>query len=524
MSELPPPEAFGLPEKFTGWRKNQDDAITKSMDSEKRVVIPVCPTGFGKSLAYVTMAVLYGGRAVLLTSTKGLQTQLLNDFECIGAVDIRGKNAYRCVREIDKYVTCDYGVCNFRVHCQYKDGGCHYYDQVRRVNKAPIVISNYACWMSVNKYAEGFGHFNFMVCDEAHDTPNILSSFLTVTLDRTEPLMLGILPNRDSVPSMTIKDWKEWAKAKLPDAEASLEILKGQVHAGDANYEDRRTLGKLKRIVDDLKVLAVMTDKWVMSLKDYTIDFAPIWPAPYCENNLFLDIDHILLTSASVRKKTADMLGLGEDDYDMMEYPHTFPVERRQLVHIPTVRMNYRTTDEQLRTWVNRIDQIIKPRLDRKGIVHTVSYKRRDMVLKDSKYAAYMLTHKRRDTESKVRKFKESGAPCVLVSPSMTTGWDFPDSDCRYNIIGKIAYPDTTDTITKARCKDDKEYAPYIAAQELVQAVGRSVRSETDWAENFILDDNALWFMKNYKDFMPKYFTDAYRVGTRTLPQPYKEK
>ena len=90
MADLLPPSAFGLPKKFDQWRKNQDDAVCSIISNEKRYITQVCPTGFGKSLNYVAAAVLKGGRSVLITSTKGLQTQLLKDFESVGAVDIRG--------------------------------------------------------------------------------------------------------------------------------------------------------------------------------------------------------------------------------------------------------------------------------------------------------------------------------------------------------------------------------------------------------------------------------------------------
>jgi hypothetical protein len=41
----------------------------------------------------------------------------------------------------------------------------------------------------------------------------------------------------------------------------------------------------------------------------------------------------------------------------------------------------------------------------------------------------------------KVATFKRRKAPAFLVSPSMTTGWDFPYDQCRWQIIAKVPIP-----------------------------------------------------------------------------------
>ena len=97
MSAIPPPYAFGVPEQYSEWRPNQDTATLHIVDSPSRFSTEICPTGFGKSLMYVVAAVMIGGRAAILTSTKGLQDQLMRDFGDMGAKCIKGRNAYRCI-------------------------------------------------------------------------------------------------------------------------------------------------------------------------------------------------------------------------------------------------------------------------------------------------------------------------------------------------------------------------------------------------------------------------------------------
>jgi Rad3-related DNA helicase len=234
---------------------------------------------------------------------------------------------------------------------------------------------------------------------------------------------------------------------------------------------------------------------------------------------LFRDAERVLLTSATVRPKTATMLGVADSDYRLMEYPHIISQDRRLMYHIPCVRMNYRTNPTQLKTWLVKADNIIRSRGDRNGIFHTVSYKRRDMVMKHSGHGHKLMTHNARDAQSQLDAFRSPPYGKVLVSPSMTTGYDFPYDAARYQIIGKIAFPDTSDPITKARCKLDDDYSPYVAMQTLVQTTGRIVRAADDWGETFIIDDNIRWFIHQYAAFAPDWFKGSYR-SVRVIPQP----
>ncbi len=520
MSLLPPPNVFGLPDKFSDWRQNQDVAVLEVVDGQQRFNLQVCPTGFGKSLSYIMMSVLMGKRAILLTSTKGLQSQLLRDFESVGAVDVRGRNAYRCVKEIDGTM-CDKGACTYGYKCPLKLGGCLYHDAVIAAKKAPIVITNYTFWFTINEHTDdGLGDFSFMVCDEAHDTPETVSSYLTIVLDLTDKIIEAVLPRREIVLSSTVPEWKIWAKEKITDVRNEIEAQRELL---DMGMGDKKRYRRFMAFEGLLRKMIRMEDDWIIGATDWSIEFAPKWPAPYCEEILFLQTPRILLTSASVREKTAQMLGIVDaEDIVISEYPHTFPVANRMLYYIPVVppiRMNYKTTDEELRRWVKHMDLIIGPRLDRKGIIHTVSYTRRDLIISQSKYADKMITHQRKNTVPIVEKFKKSSAPKILVSPSMTTGWDFPFSECEFQIIGKLAFPDLSNPLVAARKKEDKEYIPYITMQQLVQAVGRGSRAEDDSCETFCTDAVIQGFMRRYGKFAPDYFIEAYNERA-TIPRP----
>jgi len=510
MERLPPPVAFGLPDKFTSWRKGQDRACERITDPEPRFLIQNCPTGFGKSLTYVTASQLIEGRTVILTSTKGLQSQLASEFEGL-ALDIRGRGNYPC--RLNTKVTCDAGICAFGAKCALRDeGGCTYYDLVRRARKSKVVVTNYAYWMSQNEYGTGLGEFDLLVLDEAHAAPGHLIDHIGVGFSKKYKFEESRLGLKGSLPS-SHSGWASWAESRL----------QGLRIEHDRAVDNRKTklVLSLRKLMGKLERLETISPDWIWVMDDYRVELEPTWPGPYSEDFLFLKIPKILLTSATVVPKTASLLGIEVEDAKFETYPSSFPVENRRVTHLPTVRMNFRITDLEQRLWINKIDQIIKPRLGTKGIIHTVSYARRDFVMERSRYSDEMMTHDTKSAESAVRWFKEPDSPSILVSPSMATGWDFPEDQCRWQIIVKVPYPDLRGNIMKTRDKADKMYVPYLIAQLLVQAAGRAVRSETDWAECFVLDNNIQWWIPKHQDLLPGWFSGAYRQMA-TIPKPMK--
>lgn len=214
--------------------------------------------------------------------------------------------------------------------------------------------------------------------------------------------------------------------------------------------------------------------------------------------------------------------------------PSSFPSINTPIVHIPTARINHRIDDYGTAIWLSRIDQILSRRLDRKGIIFTVSYRRRDLLLKSSQYSQHMVTHQARDVIEQVERFKKMSAPAFLVSPTVTTGWDFPRSELNmpnpkiypFIIVGKLPYGDTSDAVALARHEDDKEWGSFSAMETLVQECGRMTRSSTDRCEILVCDDSIRWFVKpgGAGKFAPKWFLSRYRGTLSCVPGPLVDK
>jgi ATP-dependent DNA helicase DinG len=195
-------------------------------------------------------------------------------------------------------------------------------------------------------------------------------------------------------------------------------------------------------------------------------------------------------------------------------------VEKRPIyrLHLGT-RINSKTSQTNLLWWVNKIDQVIESRLDRKGIIHTVSYARAKFLQEHSRYGSLMILHESSEIQKAVGEFKGMSAPAILVSPSVHTGFDFPYEDAEWQIIAKVPYPDTRTGIAKARKNADSDWDTRLAVATMVQMAGRVMRAEDDAGETFILDDTMNYVVSRFRGDFPRWFRDAYRE-VASIPAP----
>jgi Rad3-related DNA helicase len=549
---LPPPSELGAPAKFHAWRKYQAEAILDIVASNKRFVLVALPTGSGKTLTGMVQQFLLSGRLAYLTSTKALQQQLMDDFEVSGLRQVKGQNAYMCrlaaeenYTDNGRPVTVDSGACHGGFRCKYMESGCGYFDAVNAAKSHDLVATNYSFFMTQAAYSQsgGLGKFDTLICDEGHSAVRMLQSFLAFAFDAVDAGRVG---RKFLSLSAGLRDWRSWGKEALERVKDRLDALQIQLtQLQETACADRKLLRGMLHEIHDLKDLTKrltsLTDAegdWVIDFRDRYVRFDPLRPARYAERCLFLGIKKVIIMSATLTVKDGEQLDIPTDEMDYFEYPSTFPVERRPVYRIPTVSVKFDTPEDKMRKWDMRIDQIIGSRLDRKGIIHAHSYKLAQRIQKNSQYSDILIVPTRDNTRAKVEQFKAGDPPLVLVSPAVTTGFDFPDQDARFQIIAKVPFPTTDSAVIKAWRELDPDYAFHLAMQTITQSYGRSTRSESDFSETFVVDDNFSWFISQYgckcgrpltctrkyhgkpcRHFAPKYFLDAI-IWCDSIPEP----
>jgi Rad3-related DNA helicase len=387
-----------------------------------------------------------------------------------------------------------------------------------RAAQSQLVVTNYDKWTASKGFGTGMTEFDQVVFDEGHEAPDAIARAMQIIVSHT--LIQKELEAEYPLDPLSMAGWRSWAIQYKYKAIHLFEAAKAKVQETTKPKPSWvRDMVHYRNVVRSLSVLSCANPQhWIVDEIDKGFQFDPIRPGRYAESTLLLQIPKVIVISATLRPKTMFMIGMGRERFDYHEFDSEFDPRRCPIYWVPTMRVDARQPDLSL-LWI-RLDQIIARRRDRKGIIHTISYARRDEITARSRFANSMfINQKGEPPTSLVETFKRASAGSVLVSPSVGTGYDFPMEECEWQFLCKIPFPDSRSKIVKARQEDDKEYGPYIAAQTLVQAFGRGMRSKEDQCENFIGDDHLAWFLPRYRHLFPKSFNAFFRK-VDILPQP----
>src|SRR4029077_19409474 len=281
--------------------------------------------------------------------------------------------------------------------------------------KADIIITNYQCWMYDQLKKNHLRYekpVHMLVCDEAHDAVEELSSYLSTQLERKECLALGVgWPTT----GYSQGEWKDWANYWRSDLQTRQEDLEERVRENGgpgAGMSLLHEIKEIKALARKLDRVATMQDDWVIEEQESMkrVQFDPLWPRHYREH-LFRGVQKVILVSATVRPKTAELLGIPEHELAFVEYKSSFPVAHRPVIHVPTVRMNHRNEadDSQMMWWLRKMDLLMDARGDRKGVIHTVSYKRARFLLDNSSNAHRMIVHGSDNRAAAIDRFRQAG-------------------------------------------------------------------------------------------------------------------
>jgi len=512
MRHLPSPPQLGLdPDKFPAWRAHQDTGIITIHEAPTKFVGILAPTGFGKSAMIVGHALWSGKRVLIVTANRGLMAQYEADFGPMLAV-IKGQSNYNC--EI-AMVTVDHAPCHAGQLCELKQAGCTFFGATgakQMAKDAQLVLTNYQFLFHSMKEIEGIGHFDLVCYDEAHQAPRELSKFLSIGISRRE--------SRDILRSSPDDDWNIWAQGHLSIVTRQLRTLKKKKGRSPQLIQEVHQYRGLRR---KLATLArAHTDRWVMTPGRFEgeMNWDCIRPAGYAKFYMWKRADKFLLTSASVRPHLFPALGVKADLTTWREFPSTIPVERRPVYYYPVIKYHAYSSAEEIRYLIAVMDQIIERRRDRKGTINSVSYERAAMFKANSKFGRYMITHSNADElPGAIAKFAAAKAPAILVSPSISEGYNFAYSAAEYTIIPKVPFSDTRSPIHKARAKTDRHYGILETCVEIRQSVGRIVRADDDQGEAFILDEQFGWVYRQHRRFFPADFIAAVKP-IQYLPAP----
>lgn len=378
---------------------------------------------------------------------------------------------------------------------------------------------------------------NGVVVHNCHEAPKLLADYVSCRLYEKDAKLFGDYPMDES-----LDQWSKWSMQMLPVLNEELKKIQTELVLLGKKVTTRHVdkLYKLQSLAQTLTKLAYARgDDWVVEMEVGT-KYGRVWKfdcifAGKYKSTLFCGVPKVLMMSATLKERTLWECGVKKGEYRFKEWGRIFVGNRHSIYMVGPKKLNKegqlvgigvdrKTSREDLNRVVQFMDdEIIKPRLDRKGMIATVSYDWQRIVMEESKHADLMLGNTQdpsSDTAMEVAdEFRKSKPPAILVSPSFTTGWDFPMDQCEYIIIFKIPMIPVQSKIMKARLKRDPRYTDAMTMQTVEQTIGRGMRKEMDRCEVFIVDAHGRWFLYKNRDLAQAWFWPAIRQVPR-VPKP----
>jgi Rad3-related DNA helicase len=121
-----------------------------------------------------------------------------------------------------------------------------------------------------------------------------------------------------------------------------------------------------------------------------------------------------------------------------------------------------------------------------------------------------ILYNSARDKDTKIEIYKKSKNK-IILGPTLTQGIDLPGDLIRFIIISKVPFANLGDELVQKKMKIFPKWYESQASTEIIQGIGRGVRSKNDYCETFILDSNFNFLYLNTHTQYPKEIKERFK-------------
>jgi Rad3-related DNA helicase len=544
---------------FENPRPGQLEIITQihnAIEKGYKYIILEAGTGTGKSVIAATLAKIHAP-TFILTMTKQLQEQYLNDFEGDGFSVVKGRGNFNCLTKLediennkDSY-RCDSGTCGERhkFPCKYgiinpaPEGKtffssghafgkvywrnvvhCNYWEQKSKGLYSDTAIMNYDYAMFEFNYPHDFKKRNLLILDEAHNIERKIMGFIELKISK-DSLEHDINVKITDSEIMNLKKegyngWLSFINYLKRKYTKEIKKVKSRIDIGSVSQSNIIREKKLQDLTEELdkyqrfiKYLKQDKKNWILINEKESIYFKPIKIDNYTNDYLFKYADVCIFMSATILEhgEFKKWLGIKNEKVYSIKVDTPFEAKKRPINLNNSYNMKYNSLKKNAPKTLPTIKEILKQHKNEKGIIHTVSYQCTNYLMKNIT-SNRLITHKNKNREQILSKFEKSKKPLVLLSPSVNEGIDLPYDNCRFQIIYKLPFPNTADKQINMRIKKDKNWYPYQTVLNLVQSYGRGMRAEDDTCQTYIIDSRLKTYLERssmYKKLIPNFFKEA---------------
>ncbi len=535
------PESFPAPE-FRGAQERALSAIRDAFAAGNEVVLVRAPTGSGKSLLARAIA---GAAAtpddVTPSDATGAyyttpQVSQLDDVAADPLLDdlnvIRGKSNYTCILNGETDTPVDRAPCARRAgfDCSVRHR-CPYFSDRSIASNRAIAAMTLAYFMQTAG-SEVFRKRDVVVIDEAHGLAEWAEMYATVELaPRTVPVWDDVGIPDVTATAAPVERTVRFAETLEGVCERAADDLTGRA---ELTPEEAARRDRLQELRSELNWFASdardpeSPTTWVVDQPDGAgspITIKPLDPARYLHHTVWDRGNRFALLSATILNKAAFCRGVGLDPANvaLVDVGHTFPVENRPLYDVTRGKMTYAERAETLPKVARALVRIAAAHPAEKGLVHCHSYAIQSELRK--RLARFGLggrirAHDRADRDAALEAWKATDDPDVFLSVKMEEALDLAGDLCRWQVVCKAPYLNTTDSRV-ARRLEEGQWAWYrrTALRTVIQACGRVVRAPDDYGATYLADSSVLDLFDRTRGEMPAWFRDQVdRLSAPDLP------
>lgn len=520
---------------FETFNTGQYEAIEKiliALLSGTKHVIAEMPTGIGKSVtAYVVAKVMRelkgSHRTTIVTGTTGLQDQYTSDFPEM--YDLRGKTRYPCPKNVGPYnsVGCRQAVaqnkCSKATMCPYFKTRNHW------CNNAELRITNTSFQIEAcpSLVMEPINKANLIVVDECHELPAHLITHNTVKLTTKdffytkkvvgEHFIGELIDLIDTYMNIPVGTAFKPSKEQRSDMEQFKDLVDGTLEQLDTMFVEAESnkkssiggaIEEIQQIADKVGLYTGSSSgEWILTEynRNEKIELKPVYAFQVSNHGIFRKAEQFVHMSATICGFEQYRKNLGiNDSFVEIVIDNPIPKENRPIKLLSNVQVSgnidYKAVSQT-------IDAIIKKHGNENGVIHTVSFKLAEEIKKNSVYKSRMMISN--DRKEILTRLKRHNSGAIILSPSITTGYDFKGEMALWGVIAKVPYLSIGDPFVKLNMERNNRWYAREAILKIVQACGRIVRGTSDFGVNYVIDSNINRLIKDNYDMFPDWFLES---------------
>lgn len=518
--------------------------------NDKKFIVIEAPPGTGKSGIAKTI-LSHFKHGYVITATKQLQDQYASEFRDMKV--IKGKSNYTCAFMNVSCAEADCARDSMKAISCRLDNICPYHVAKREAAFAYQTIMSYAFLFTfINDENPIFSSRNTLILDECHLIESQMISWASIILNVSKlqedyKLVTGadFSDDTDKYMKITATDFDEGytqnnavfiklvfdeLKKKLKEMNKDLSsrsvtdaLLIAKYSTGKSKstkaaiQEIIKKRDNISQLVEKIKVF-YSSDKnewFIAPRKNEKDNTRELVIQPLYVNELFRKYierfgrKHIVFMSATILnvRKFCEELGIARDEVGIIKVGSTFDPAKSPIYFFPCGKMNYKEIDATLPVAIKKIKEILEKHKHECGIIHTGNYKIADEIYKKLRQSRLVIRRSRETNEELLERHKRTKYG-VLVSPSLNTGTDLKDDLSRFQIIVKLPFMSLADKRVKKKADLDGVWYNCEMLRTLIQASGRSTRSEEDYSVTYVLDSSFHYYVDRYRGWLPDYFVD----------------